>query len=270
MPDDSASTTTSETKTSKKNGLARFIKQNKTLSLIIAGGSIYLLYEYEKGKGSSEPEPGEVESSGGSGESAGYVGPLSPASEGGNTEAPATAAEIEEIRNEIRELERENERTGEKTEPETTTPTTPEPGGSSSEPAPTQSGASISIHGKEFVGAVSSRIGKSGTTKGGKKYIEYVITYPGRMVRYQYYVATGNWRLVSDSSTGPASNKPPATGGGKGGGGGGQPAPVKAEHPKAVKTGNKCVNGGVGKHKAPAGYHLFCGSDGWIYRAPNA
>jgi len=51
------------------------------------------------------------------------------------------------------------------------------------------------------------------------------------------------------------------------------PAPAvpanPANHPQAVNTGNRCVNGGVGPHKAPAGYHLFC-QNGWIYRAPNS
>lgn len=41
-----------------------------------------------------------------------------------------------------------------------------------------------------------------------------------------------------------------------------------AQHPAAVNTGNHCVNGGVGGHKAPSGYHLFC-QGGWIWRAPN-
>lgn len=42
-----------------------------------------------------------------------------------------------------------------------------------------------------------------------------------------------------------------------------------AQHPAAVNTGNKCVNGGVGGHTAPSGYHLFC-QGGYIWRAPNS
>lgn len=42
-----------------------------------------------------------------------------------------------------------------------------------------------------------------------------------------------------------------------------------AQHPAAVNTGNRCVNGGVGQHTAPSGYHLFC-QGGWIWRAPNS
>lgn len=42
-----------------------------------------------------------------------------------------------------------------------------------------------------------------------------------------------------------------------------------AQHPQAVNTGNQCVNGGVGGHYAPSGYHLFC-QGGWIWRAPNS
>lgn len=61
-------------------------------------------------------------------------------------------------------------------------------------------------------------------------------------------------------------------------GGGNQPAAVNAQggapqnnaqHPAAVNTGNKCVNGGVGGHSAPSGYHLFC-QGGYIWRAPNS
>lgn len=88
---------------------------------------------------------------------------------------------------------------------------------------------------------------------------------------------------------GPPKRKPvkrtpprPKHGGGGGsrpsGGGGGSRPPVRApnvpaphplaNHPQAVDTGNACVNGGVGKHTAPPGYHLFC-QNGRIYRAPN-
>lgn len=44
---------------------------------------------------------------------------------------------------------------------------------------------------------------------------------------------------------------------------------TNAQHPAAVNTGNKCVNGGVGGHSAPSGYHLFC-QGGYIWRAPNS
>lgn len=73
----------------------------------------------------------------------------------------------------------------------------------------------------------------------------------------------------------------PIGGGGSGSGGGGSgpsvgaghPAPAPCgcgcQHPNAVFTGNGCVNGGVGGHTAPKGYHLFC-CDGGIWRAPNS
>lgn len=67
-------------------------------------------------------------------------------------------------------------------------------------------------------------------------------------------------------------------GGGKTTGGNPQPAPAQntqggvpqqnAQHPAAVNTGNRCINGGVGGHTAPPGWHLFC-QGGYIWRAPN-
>lgn len=59
-----------------------------------------------------------------------------------------------------------------------------------------------------------------------------------------------------------------------GGGVGSSPAEAASRgslpaHPAAVNTGNKCVNGGVGGHSAPRGYHLFC-QGGYIWRAPNS
>lgn len=85
---------------------------------------------------------------------------------------------------------------------------------------------------------------------------------------------------------GPPNKKPgqhnnPANPGG-GGGGNPKPAPVSVgpaqpvqqptaqAHPQAVDTGNPCVKGGVGGHTAPPGYHLFCGGNGHIWRAPNS
>lgn len=53
-----------------------------------------------------------------------------------------------------------------------------------------------------------------------------------------------------------------------GSGGGGQ-GPGSEGHPRAVDTGNLCVRGGVGGHSAPPGYHLYCGGNGHIWRAPN-
>lgn len=71
-------------------------------------------------------------------------------------------------------------------------------------------------------------------------------------------------------SIGPAKpvSSPPSGGSSGGGGGGGGGGGIDG-HPNAVKTANQCVNGGVGPHTAPPGYHLFCASDGWIWRAPN-
>jgi hypothetical protein len=49
----------------------------------------------------------------------------------------------------------------------------------------------------------------------------------------------------------------------------GGPPQNNSQHPQAVNTGNRAVNGGVGGHKAPPGYHLFV-QGGYIWRAPNA
>lgn len=53
-----------------------------------------------------------------------------------------------------------------------------------------------------------------------------------------------------------------------GSGGGGQ-GPGSEGHPAAVDTGNPCVRGGIGGHRPPDGYHLYCGGNGNIWRAPN-
>lgn len=80
--------------------------------------------------------------------------------------------------------------------------------------------------------------------------------------------------VVAISPGRPAPAPPPSNpGSGSGGGSGGGGAPANpgggwCGHPDAVGTGNQCVNGGVGGHTAPNGYHLFC-CNGMIGRAPN-
>jgi hypothetical protein len=116
---------------------------------------------------------------------------------------------------------------------------------------------------------------------------------------YKAECVSGRWRLAAKSSAkkpnvstgggppdrpnnktaGKVSNAVVVQGSSGGGGGGGGNPPAQnaqggtpqnnAQHPAAVNTGNKCVNGGVGGHSAPSGYHLFC-QGGWIWRAPNS
>lgn len=91
-----------------------------------------------------------------------------------------------------------------------------------------------------------------------------------------YECVSGKWKWVAQTPHNPtvvSGGGPPNKPNNKGpkiGVGGGQALPPAqaAGHPNAVDTGNPCVNGGVGKHTAPPGYHLFC-QNGKIWRAPN-
>lgn len=88
-------------------------------------------------------------------------------------------------------------------------------------------------------------------------------------------ITNGNGKIIAGVAKGIALTGPNAGGGGGGGNNppaqnnqGGAPQ-NNQQHPAAVNTGNKCVDGGVGGHTAPSGYHLFC-QGGWIWRAPNS
>lgn len=305
----------------KKGGLLTFIKKNKTLSAVVGAGGLYFLWKMRQ-----EP-PGEVsaveggEPPGGSQEGLLQTGQLEQYETGRAERAEERAeedtAELEAERTKEREQrkeekeEREEEKAGK-------TPET-EPGPTPEAPAPTAPAEkSITIHGKVFKGATASHIAGSGQTTGGKKYIEYAITFPGRVEHWWYFTDSGNWSLAKNSAAPAGGNGKSAgkegtgsgtktagqagktTGGNPGQTGSGTtrpgkppkpkaglgpaivvaaPAPVavnaqggvpqnNAQHPAAVNTGNKCVNGGVGGHTAPAGYHLFC-QGGYIWRAPN-
>lgn len=281
-----------------KGGIKAFIKKNKTLSAVAGLGGLYFLWKMKQ-EPPGEPaaiEGGEAsaaEGLGGTAELAAYeVGRAERAQE-------RTQEDLQELEDENRSrIEKEKERREEAEEEKDKPSKEPEPGPEGENPSPKSNG--ISIHGKTFVGATKSHISKSGKTEGGKKYVEYAITFPGRVEHWQYFTDTGNWRQVNNSAGGAAGNNGKGSGGngstggtsGKQTGGGvgkakpvskpkigvgqakpvGKPSPapstVATAHPQAVNTGNRCVNGGVGPHTAPPGYHLFC-SGGWIYRAPN-
>jgi hypothetical protein len=286
-----------------KGGIKAFIKKNKTLSAIAGVGGLYFLWKM-KHESPGEPttaigEGGEAsaaEGLGGTAELAAYeVGRAERAQE-------RTAEDLTELEDENRaRLEKEKGKREEAEEEKEKPSKEPEPGPEKENPAPSSNG--ISIHGKTFLGATKSHISKSGKTEGGKKYVEYAISFPGRVEHWQYFTDTGNWRQVNNSAGGAAGNNGQgskgngSTGGTSGkqtGGGVGKAKPVSkpkigvssgkalpsgggthptsptvaAAHPQAVNTGNRCVNGGVGPHTAPPGYHLFC-SGGFIYRAPN-
>lgn len=307
----------------KKGKLSAWIKKNKTLSIVIGAGGAYFLWHELHSAPSEELAEEASETERGA--------PLLPneiSHEGVDEEITRVGEEVGREREEREEGEnRGTEETVETEQPETVAN---EPGpdeGPGFEPdvteSPSQSSGgeqSVSIHGKTFHGAKGFRISRTGET-GGKKYIEYVIEFPGKNEHWQYFTATGNWRLANNSAATPSSSpakvkaasnissgsstapkasgvvknsvKVSAKGGvtakssatGKtigiaagqavGGGGGaahnasgGMPQ-NNAQHPQAVNTGNRCINGGVGGHTAPAGYHLFC-QGGWIWRAPNS
>ena len=289
----------------KKGGLISFIKKNKTLAIVVGAGGVFYLYKMnkEKPEGAEAGQP-EGEVSAIAQETGAAVGTAETAQfELGRAERTTEQSrqEVEELENdrtEEREKTREREKEREtETEPNREPKTEPEkPGGIEPGEQPASASA-VTIHGHTFPGATSSHIAKTGKTVGGKDYVEYAIVFPGRIEHWQYFTATGNWRQVSSSANGGGANKsgrgsgdrPPTPTGGPATGPKHKPpkpprsrppvaiapaqpvgAPVSQTHPNAVKTSNRCVNGGVGGHTAPAGYHLFCGSDGWIYRAPNA
>jgi hypothetical protein len=320
MAESSSTTSPPDTSTSngistkKKGGLLTFIKKNKTLSGVVGGVGVYLLYKMNKEKSgestSTEPEgevnaiAGEGGAAAGTAEAAAFeLGRAERLAEGSHNEVEEIEAEREEERarhkEEIRGKEVEEE--GEGNEPNPTSPASPPEGPAGAEPPATGSESpSVNIHGRNFPGASSSHIAKTGQTEGGKKYVEYAIQFPGKVEHWQYFTGTGNWRQVSGSDTGGGANKPgpgnnpkpntPPAGGPatnpkgtparkpKVGIGPAKPVappaappvPTPVAHPQAVDTGNPCVKGGIGGHTAPPGYHLFCGSNGHIWRAPNS
>lgn len=291
-------TTTPSSNGKKKGGLFTFIKKNKTLSAVVGVGGLYFLYKMNAEKPGSGTEPeGEVNAIAGEGgalagdqAAAEYeLGRSERIAEGSRSEVETIEQEQQEER-ERRKEEQKRQEEQEGKEPNPSSPGTPEGG---TESPGTPSAPSVNIHGKTFQGATGSHIAKTGQTEGGKKYVEYAVQFPGKVEHWQYFTATGNWRQVAGSNTGGGANKPgpgnnpkpnapPAGGTGSGSGKNKSPAPVAVApakpvsapvataHPAAVRTANRCVSGGVGGHTAPAGYHLFCGSDGWIYRAPNS
>jgi hypothetical protein len=105
---------------------------------------------------------------------------------------------------------------------------------------------------------------------------------------FHFECVSNRWTIVADPHAAAPVKKPGATGTGVKTGGGPpnkpndknvgisqhqivpQSPPTAIAHPQAVDTGNPCVKGGVGGHTAPPGYHLFCGSNGRIWRAPNS
>lgn len=194
-----------------------FIRKNKTLS-IVAGvvGGYFALKELSKGNGGGTADPeynGEE-----------YPEGVAAAAIGGpqnSTEVSHEAIdeEIADVRQEIADEEREREASEERIEQENENkgegggPGETDPGGGATETPAAPSdpgGGGIAIHGKNFAGATSQRIAGSGQS-GNKKYVEYVITFPGRQEHWRYFTASGNWQKVNDSSDGPGANKPPTS-----------------------------------------------------------
>lgn len=296
-------------KTKKKGGLITFIKKNKTLSAVIGVGVLYYVNKMNKEKSGSTESETHTETGGqlstgeqGTAELAAYeLG----REERGLERAENSVQEVEE------EREKEKEKNKQKEEEKENTPG--QPGGSGGgeatgsvpgEPAPV---GGVNIHGKEFPGANGSRIAKTGKTQGGKAYVEYVITFPGRQEHWQYFTATGNWRQVAASNAGPGANKPPkgrpphsnptGTGGQNGknthgkprpapgkprpgkppkvGIGAGQPAPVggaPAGNPSHGPVKN-AVDTGVSTSKprprVPAGWSTYKGANGHWWKKPS-
>lgn len=244
-----------------------FIRKNKTLSVIAGVGGVYFLFkELHKGSnGSSESVEGES-LPGGAGERVSVGTPMGSeeeySHEGVDSELGRIQEEIDHIneKDENHEFEKENggevvvneppsnvtenNTITENTSPENQPTTQTSAGG-----APT-----ISIHGKTFDGATGSRIAKTGKT-GSKSYIEYVINFPGRQERWQYFTASGNWRQESNTAAGPVQA------GGKSGGGknsgahhpssGGSSPSGGTTNPTAVGGGKNHSKQKPGKSKHP-------------------
>jgi hypothetical protein len=240
----------------KSNKVTQFIKKNKTLTAVVAAGGVYYLIKHGNGSGGGEPESvggGEYNEEGAtplnemnSVNSRQEYNELT-AEERQRRQEEDAAGEERQHENEerLREEEEElREREAEKKEESKGNEKEPEesPGsGNTGEPVVgITSEHGISIHGKDFAGATSSRIVGPGTTEGNKQYIEYVITFPGRQERWQYFTATGNWRKVNSTGAGTGGGGGGGTGtGGSGNGGSGGNGQTKPTTPakKPVKVG---------------------------------
>lgn len=266
----------------ERGKLARFIRKNKALSAVVAVVGGYFAYrELHK---NSEEESGEVIEGSVTGSGEGPLLPNEISNEGVDEEIGNVREEIsEEVKNreeDERIIEEENRERSEPGESEAEIPAAEEkePGsGNGPVAAPAEvipASQGVSISGKEFAGATGKTIVGHGESAGGKKWIEYLINFPGGNQHWRYYTGSGNWEKVSDSKAGPTGSQPnPAKGSGSANGIS-ENTPVAAPpknskaHPNAINTGNPCINGGVGEHTAPTGYHLFC-ENGWIWRDKN-
>jgi hypothetical protein len=292
-------------KKQKKGGLGALIRKNKTLAAVLGAGGLYFLWKMKQEPKDEVKAVGEGE---GEGLQGAYEGTATLAAyEVGRSERAVERAEEETAEMEaerIKEREKNKEEKEEKEENKPGKPE-PEPGPTSDSPSPSADSNGITLHGKNFPGATGSHIAGSGATPGGKKYIEYAVQFPGRVEHWRYFTATQNWQQVKNSAGGAGGNNTGGSGGGTGTAGtagknthGGTPKPThkiavgsavavsttspphvavntqggipqqNAQHPAAVNTGNRCVNGGVGGHTPPPGWHLFC-QGGYIWRAPN-
>jgi hypothetical protein len=252
--------------TKKKGGLLTFIKKNKTLSGVVGGVGVYLLYKMnkEKSEGGTEPEgtvsevAGEGGAIAGTAEAAAFeLGRSERVAESSHQEVEELENEREEERTRRKEKEREHEQEEEPGgegggEDEPSVPGTGGgTGGGEVEPAP--GGApSVNIHGRNFPGATGSHIAKTGKTEGGKAYVEYAVQFPGKVEHWQYFTATGNWRQVAGSNTGGGANAPgpgnnpkpnPTPVGGKGTG---PKKPTKPARPPIAIGPAQPVGGGGG------------------------
>lgn len=211
------------------NKLAAFVKKNKALSAVLGLGGVYFLFK-SLGGGTEGTAEGESEVVSGS-----YEGPTYPTSE---LSQEGVNGEINRIDEQIRELEdREIEReTGKEHIDEKETPVgEPAVEVPATDVSPGKGG--ITVQGKFFAGATAQRIANKGESDGGKKWIEYVISFPGRQERWQFFTASGNWRRVNNSATGPGANKPGDTPrpqpGQQGGKPNGNPQPKPKQNPKS-------------------------------------
>jgi hypothetical protein len=252
----------------KSNKITQFLKKNKTLTAVAAVGGLYYLVKHGKSGNGEESEAAPEYNA----EGATPLNEMNSVNvreeyneltaeerQRRSEEDTATRERLREEEEQLREREAEKreESAGNEKEPEA-----PGSGNTPEEPAPSEHG--VSIHGKDFAGATSSRIVGPGKV-GNKQYIEYVITFPGRQERWQYFTATGNWRKANTTgggSTTGGNGTGTGTGGSSNGGGGGSsggsqpkigispgkalPAPSKPAPQPAPPRAPTCDPGTVG------------------------
>jgi hypothetical protein len=213
--------------------ITSWVKKNKMVAALVAGGAALLLIKKGSGEGAHIiNSEGEEE-----GASSIQLVPVSVSKSSAEEFEPPEEAE----RPEIPEREEEEQPVQEeKEEPAGAEP--PEPP-EASQPPPVTTGHGVIIHGREFPAATSFKQTRNGKDQKGS-YIEYLVEFPGFTQRWHYYPNSNDWIKAGDSRESGGGSKPPIKSPppnktppppGNGGGGGGQPTPKPTPKPPMRK-----------------------------------